>query len=98
MTQVGIDLRDDPNFRPHILAPLEVFGIDALEPGQFAVKARIKTVPMKQWIVGRELRKRLTQAFKDHGIEMPRPTMHLYVEKIEPTPNPLTPKPTPDSQ
>jgi small-conductance mechanosensitive channel len=38
---------------------------------------------MKQWIVGRELRKRLTQAFKDHSIEMPRPTMHLYVEKIE---------------
>src|SRR6185295_1781617 len=29
MTEVGIGLRDDPNFRPHILAPLEMFGIDA---------------------------------------------------------------------
>jgi small conductance mechanosensitive channel len=98
MTQVGAGLGDDPAFKPHILAPLEVFGIDALDPGQFAVKARIKTVPMKQWIVGRELRKRLTQAFKEHGIEMPRPTMHLYVEKLESTPNPLAPKPTPNSQ
>jgi small conductance mechanosensitive channel len=98
MAQVGVGLQDDPNFKPHILAPLEVLGIDALDPGQFAVKARIKTVPMKQWIVGRELRRRLTQAFKDHGIEMPRPTMHLYVEKLESTPNSLTQKPTPNSQ
>ena len=82
MMQVGAGLSADPNFTPHILAPLEVFGLDALDPGQFTVKARIKTVPMKQWIVGRELRKRLTQAFKDHGIDMPRPTMHLYVEKV----------------
>jgi small conductance mechanosensitive channel len=98
MAQVGVGLQEDPDFKPHILAPLEVHGIDALDPGQFAVKARIKTVPMKQWTVGRELRRRLTQAFKDHGIEMPRPTMHLYVEKIESTPNSLTQKPTPNSQ
>jgi small-conductance mechanosensitive channel len=57
---------------------------------------------MKQWVVGRELRKRLTQAFKEHGIEMPRPTLHLYVEKTGEesgsTPNPLTRTPTPNSQ
>ena len=93
MTQVGAALQDDPDFRPHILAPLEVYGIDAIDPGQFAIKARIKTVPMKQFTVGRELRKRLTYAFKEHSVEMPRPTLHLYVEKVgpvEPTPNSQT--------
>ena len=82
MIQAAATLEIDPEFRPHILAPFEVFGVDALDPGQFAIKARIKTVPMKQWVVGRELRKRIAQAFKEHGIEMPRPTMDLYVEKI----------------
>ena len=53
---------DDPAFRPHILAPLEVYGIDAFEPDQLVVKARIKTVPQKQWLVGRELRKRIARA------------------------------------
>jgi moderate conductance mechanosensitive channel len=97
MTQVGRALQDDADFKPHILGPLEVYGVDALDPGQFNIKARIKTVPMKQWIVGRELRKRLTYAFKEHGIEMPRPTMHLYVEKIESAPNSPTQKPTPNA-
>jgi small conductance mechanosensitive channel len=79
MTRVGLGLQEDPDFKPHILGPLELYGMDALDPGQFNIKARIKTVPMKQWIVGRELRKRLSYAFKEHGSEMPRPTMHLYV-------------------
>ena len=33
------------------------------------MKMRIKTVPLKQWEVGRELRKRIMQAFEAHGIE-----------------------------
>jgi len=34
---------------------------------------RIKTVPLKQWEVGRELRKRLKRAFDEQGIEMTFP-------------------------
>ena len=58
----GASLMDDPAFQPHILAPLEVYGVDAFEPDRLVVKARIKTVPQKQWLVGRELRKRIAQA------------------------------------
>ena len=84
VTQVGAGLQDDADFKPHILAPLEILGLEALDAGQFSIKVRLKTVPMKQWTVGRELRKRLIRAFKEHGIEMPRPTMHVYVEKAGP--------------
>ena len=54
--------------------------MDGLEPGQFVMKGRIKTVPQKQWIVGRALRTRITKTFKERGLELPKPTLHLYVE------------------
>ena len=84
---VGAAIRDaaatlltDPELRTQILAPFELYGMDGLEPGQYVMKGRIKTVPLKQWTIGRELRARITATFKERGLELPRPTMHLYVE------------------
>ena len=81
MLDAGASLQSDDAFSRHILAPMEVYGVDAIEPGQYSVKGRIKTVPQKQWTVGRELRRRLTAVLKQRGIELPRPTMHVTLEK-----------------
>src|SRR5688572_28847595 len=75
MRDAAASLLEDPAFKPHILEPLDVFGVDAFEPGQLVVKARIKTVPLKQWVVGRELRKRIARIFTDRGIHMPSTRM-----------------------
>jgi len=80
MLDAGASLLQDDQFKPHILAPMEVYGVDAIEPGQFVVKGRIKTVPLKQWTVGRELRRRITALLKERNIQMPLPTMHVYME------------------
>ena len=64
-------LMTDPEFRVHILDPLEVYGVDAFEASQLVMKARIKTVPLKQWTVGRELRKRIAKTFRERGIRTP---------------------------
>ena len=45
------------------------------------VKARIKTVPLRQWVVGRELRKRIVRIFAERGIQMPTPSMTLKVDR-----------------
>ena len=63
MRDAAATLMNDADFKPHILEPLEVYGVDAFEPGQLVIKARIKTVPLKQWLVGRELRKRIARVF-----------------------------------
>jgi small conductance mechanosensitive channel len=81
MRDAAATLMDDPAFRPHILEPLEVYGVDAFEPGQLVVKARIKTVPLKQWVVGRELRKRIARLFADRGIAMAVPHTILKLER-----------------
>ena len=80
MTDAGASLLKDEAFSRHVLAPMEVYGIDAIEPGQYTVKGRIKTVPQKQWTVGRELRRRLTAILKERGIDLPRPTLQVTLE------------------
>lgn len=55
----GAELAADELFRPLILAPLEVMGIDRLADRGVTLKARIKTLPSKQAVVGRELNRRV---------------------------------------
>jgi moderate conductance mechanosensitive channel len=79
LQDAGTALMQDPEFQPHILQPIEVYGIDSWEPGQITIKARIKTVPLRQWSVGRELRKRITRLFKERGVIVPIPKMDIVV-------------------
>ena len=81
MHDAAASLMKDADLRPYILEPLDVFGVDAFEPGQLVVKARIKTVPMQQWIVGRELRKRIVRVFSERGIQMPTPQMTIRIDR-----------------
>ena len=74
----------DPELSAHILEPLEVLGVDAFEPGQLVVKARIKTLPLKQWVVGRELRKQIARVFSERGIQMPTPHMTVRLDRTKP--------------
>jgi small conductance mechanosensitive channel len=77
----GASLQQDPNFQPHILAPIEVYGVDAFENDRLIVKSRIKTVPQKQWLVGRELQKRIARLFRERGIQVPLRQVNLKVDK-----------------
>jgi moderate conductance mechanosensitive channel len=73
LKEVGAELQRDSAFGPFILEPVEVLGVDAFADWSVQLKLRIKTVPLKQWEVGRELRKRIRKAFDQHGIEIPFP-------------------------
>jgi moderate conductance mechanosensitive channel len=73
LRETAAELQDDPAFGPSILAPLEIQGVDAFADSAVMMKMRIKTVPLKQWQVGREFRRRIKKAFDRHGIEIPFP-------------------------
>ncbi len=76
---VGADLERDPVLSGFVLAPLEILGVDAFEASQVTIKVRIKTAPLKQWEVGRELRRRIKMAFDQAGIEIPFPHVSVYM-------------------
>ncbi|MGQ0794337.1 MAG: mechanosensitive ion channel family protein [Deltaproteobacteria bacterium] len=69
--EVGEKLSKDENFASFILEPPLVLGVDRFGPSEVVVRCLVKTQPMKQWDVGRELRRRIKNAFDQRGIEMP---------------------------
>jgi moderate conductance mechanosensitive channel len=79
--QVGQDLMQDPAFAPSILEPLEVVGVDAFKASEVTLRFRIKTLPLRQWHVGRELRRRIKKAFDAHGIHIPGPQMTVTLKQ-----------------
>ena len=79
MVAVAEDLRQDPNFGPKILEPLEILGVDQFGSSEVVIKARFKTLPIEQWAVGREYRRRLKKAFDAANIEIPFPHRTLYM-------------------
>jgi moderate conductance mechanosensitive channel len=71
--EVGASLQADPVFGSSILEPIEILGVDAFGEWSVKMKARIKTVPLRQWFVGRELRRRIAKAFAEQGFAIPFP-------------------------
>jgi small conductance mechanosensitive channel len=79
------ELMADPGFAPSILAPIEVMGVDDFKDSAVSLKFRIKTIPLKQWEVGRELRRRIKRIFDREGIRMPGPRLDITVSRSRPT-------------
>jgi small conductance mechanosensitive channel len=81
LREISAEMQADPKFGPFILEPIEVLGVDAFGDWAVTLKARIKTVPLKQWDVGRELRRRIKKTFDARGIEMPFPERIVTVRE-----------------
>lgn len=79
LKEVGEEVRQDSEFSKFVLEPLEVLGVDDFADSQVTIKVRIKTLPLKQWLVGRELRRRIKNTFDARGIEIPFPHRSIYI-------------------
>ena len=82
LQEIGEGLRADPRFAPLILEPLEVLGVDAFQESAVLIKARIKTLPIQQWNVGREFNGRMKKRFNELGIRFPIPQRILNVARF----------------
>lgn len=78
LKSIGEEMQEDEKYKANILAPLEVLGVDSFADSAVIIKARIKTLPIKQWEVGREFNRRMKYRFDELGIEIPFPHQTLY--------------------
>jgi len=67
-TAAGADLRSDPVFGPDIRSDVEVLGVDAFGADRMDIKLTVETRPGRQWVVGRELRRRIKVLLDREGI------------------------------
>jgi len=78
LVELAKELRRDPNFRGLILESPEMLGVDQLGDSAVFIKFFIKTRPMMQWTVKRELLLRIKKRFDELGIEIPFPHRTVY--------------------
>lgn len=73
LADVADGMQHDTAFAPFMLGPADVLGVDRFAESTLDVKVRIKTVPSKQFVVGREFLRRVKKALEHEGIELPPP-------------------------
>lgn len=78
LIELAKELRRDPEFRGLILEMPEMLGVDEFADSAVLIKFLIKTRPLKQWTVKRELLRRIKRRFDELGIEVPFPHRTLY--------------------
>ncbi len=70
LRQVGVDAYGDEELRKMLLDPPSVLGVEKIEVGTFSVRMVARTLPGKQFDVGRQLRARVALAFRREGINV----------------------------
>ena len=71
LQDLGSEMRADEAFSAKILEEPEVWGVEALSAEQVTIRMIIKTMPLEQWVVAREMRRRIKHGFEQLGIEGP---------------------------
>lgn len=66
--RVAEQMRMDEPYRTLITRPFRVLGVESFGASGVEVSCYVETVPGEQWVVGRELRRRLAAAFAAEGI------------------------------
>src|SRR2546421_583713 len=80
LQQVGAAIREDEQFGPLLLDAPSVVGVESLEVDTVHMRVVARTLPGKQFDVGRELRARVAVALRAEGINSP-----AQLDTAEPT-------------
>ena len=68
LRDVGAALEADSDWKPLLLAPIEIPGVESIADGFSSIKVRFKTQPLNQNKVANELRRRIVTTFVARGI------------------------------
>ena len=96
LQDVAHGLWDDEDFKDVVIEEPEVWGVQNLGPDAVVVRVTLKTAPMEQWNVAREMRERIKARFDHEGIEMPLPQRVIWHR--DPSGEPTSQEPVPGAE
>jgi len=73
LMDLACELRQESAFSRLIIDDPEMLGVDQLDSNGLTIKFVIKTRPLKQWAVKRELQRRIKRRFTELGIDLAMP-------------------------
>ncbi|CAA9414080.1 mechanosensitive ion channel family protein [uncultured Nocardioides sp.] len=79
LRDVAHDVWEDERFHGLIIEEPEVWGVESMTADAVNVRVTLKTAPMEQWAVAREMRERIKARFDHEGIEMP----HRLISRLD---------------
>ena len=62
----------DPEWEPYVLEDPEVWGVENLAADSVVLRVVVKTQPLQQWKIARELRERIKRVFDTEGVQIPQ--------------------------
>jgi small conductance mechanosensitive channel len=81
LAQIGKELAGEEPYQSAILESPQILGVERFGESQLVIRMIVKTMPLKQWEVGRELRRRIKNRFDEKGIQIPPPHRILFWEE-----------------
>jgi small-conductance mechanosensitive channel len=93
LLEVCKQVQMDPQFGPLILEDATMLGVDNLGDSAVNIKFYIKTKPLQQWAIKREILRRVKKQFDESQIEIPFPHRMVYYKNLseEPADDAVTP-------
>lgn len=81
INQTAQKMAQDEQWKRAIIETPKVLGVDEFSDSAVIVGVLGETIPLKQWEVSRELRKRIKEAFDRENIEIPFPQVSVWQRK-----------------
>ncbi|MGW8376888.1 mechanosensitive ion channel family protein [Streptomyces sp. ODS28] len=83
LEETGQSLRQDATYGKDLLEDPAVWGVQSIDPDGLVVRVAVKTAPLKQWAVTRELRRRVKEGLDAAGVDIPHPQRTVWMRKEE---------------
>ncbi len=83
LEQAAWSLWEDPEWRTQVIDSPQIWGIQSLAREAVTLRLSVNTVPLQQWSVGRELRRRIKEAFDREGLTLPHLNQQVWVTPEE---------------
>ena len=86
LADVAHDLWVDEDFEGRVIEEPSVWGVQDLSPDAVVLRVALKTAPLEQWAVAREMRQRIKARFDLEGIEIPFGQRTVWIRSADEEP------------